>query len=128
MSIKAIWATAILTFLLLGLNSPVTAATCAERVREHCSDKQRSCNATRRVPEYECRRLYRICLESMRQNCLQGPNPRWGLDPEDHSGSGKGTKPPCILWGRRHTGATPCNPATQDCICLRRDYAPVEVR
>jgi hypothetical protein len=68
-------------------------------------------------------------LESMKGSCLQGPNPRYGLDPEDHSGSATTrSKPPCILWGRRHTGATPCNPETQDCICLRRDYAPVEVR
>jgi hypothetical protein len=97
---------------------------CAERIAELCRDREESCNATGRETRAECRRKRRICVAS--QRCLQGPQtPSLGSSNPSHEGT---LKPPCIMWAHRGTGRTPCDPATQNCICARRDRPPVEVR
>lgn len=105
--------------------SDFTFVDCASLVRSHCSDVERGCNATRRETVYECRRRYRLCVAS--SQCLQGSNsspfafrtlPRGAIAPE----------PACVLWLFPYSGRTGCNPATQRCICGRRDVPPVEVR
>lgn len=48
----------------------VTLVGCAEQREEHCRAREASCNATGRESAFECRRKYRICLQSTR--CLEG--------------------------------------------------------
>jgi len=115
---------AALCLAMLTFDAGTASAGCADRIAETCRDRERSCNATGRAARGECRWLYLVCLRSVR--CLQG------------SGSGpsvfgpdidrKGTLvPECQRWVFRWTGREPCNPATQDCVCMSRTNRVIRV-
>jgi hypothetical protein len=99
----------------------LTLIGCADQVIDHCNDVERSCNATGRETRQACSRRNRVCRASTR--CLEGSIP---LSTSIDRGGRR--VPDCVAFAFRNTGRPGCNPATQDCICARRDYPPVEVR